>query len=108
MTDTILDEFNETERVARGVAWLDEIRPDWRDRVTLPELRLTSACNCVLGQVFDEPGYPEPGFNIAIDRYLTLTEAQNFGFDVDSRYAGTTREREWGALQAEWERVLSQ
>jgi hypothetical protein len=42
------------ERVARGVRWLDGVRPGWRDALELSRLSLASGHDCVLGQVFAE------------------------------------------------------
>lgn len=38
--------------VARGIAWLDEEVPGWRDRINLGTLNVGELRNCVLGQVF--------------------------------------------------------
>lgn len=40
------------ERVERGIAWLDEVRPDWRDSVNRSALDISDSDNCLLGQVF--------------------------------------------------------
>ena len=39
------------ERVALGVAWLNENYPDWRERIDPATLRMSDACRCILGQV---------------------------------------------------------
>lgn len=48
------DEFQAwiAERVVQAAAWLDEIQPDWRDRVDPLILDMDSPDDCVLGQVF--------------------------------------------------------
>jgi hypothetical protein len=38
--------------VARGVAWLDRVAPNWRDRVDAVTLDMASPTHCVAGQVF--------------------------------------------------------
>jgi hypothetical protein len=38
------------ERVARGVALMDEFRPDWRDYVDLGIFHLKSGDTCIIGQ----------------------------------------------------------
>lgn len=38
--------------VERGVKWLDEVRPEWRDLIDLESLQISSTSNCVAGQVF--------------------------------------------------------
>lgn len=40
------------ERVAAGVAWLDQNRPGWVQRINLDTLDLGDPCQCVLGQEF--------------------------------------------------------
>lgn len=39
------------ERVARGVAILDERMPNWRCKVNAARLAIESSCDCVLGQI---------------------------------------------------------
>lgn len=41
-----------TERVEAGVAWLDDKRPDWRERVEAERLDMSDGCDCVCGQAF--------------------------------------------------------
>jgi hypothetical protein len=48
------------ERVALGVAWLDNVVPDWRVRVDPGSLDLDDPERCVLGQVFRDL-YPRRG-----------------------------------------------
>jgi hypothetical protein len=38
-------------RVAKGAAWLDKVRPSWFTDIDIDELRLSSGCHCVLGQI---------------------------------------------------------
>jgi hypothetical protein len=40
------------ERVERGAAWLDEVKPEWRTLIDAEILRMYSPQFCVLGQVF--------------------------------------------------------
>jgi hypothetical protein len=46
----------EQEYVARGAAWLDEVKPDWFDIVDLAKLNISSSYACVAGQVFAGDG----------------------------------------------------
>ena len=67
------------QRVDRGVGLLDEQQPEWRSFVNPDELDLSSACDCVLGQVFD-------GFFKGV-QYLRQNGMGNdlpdqFGFDI--------------------------
>lgn len=40
------------KRIERGAAWLDRVKPGWRDLIDLDTLNLADAESCVLGQVF--------------------------------------------------------
>jgi hypothetical protein len=61
------------ERVAAGVAWLDEKAPGWwgregrRYRISLSRLRIASTDHCICGQLRIWPGVGDPwltgGFN---------------------------------------------
>jgi hypothetical protein len=42
---------NIAKRVQRGMAFLDEARPDWRKHVNPVTLDINSATDCVLGQL---------------------------------------------------------
>lgn len=41
------------ERIEAGAAWLDEVKPEWRDLIDLDVLDVGDGRYCVLGQVFD-------------------------------------------------------
>lgn len=76
------------ERVALGVAWLDEKCPDWRTRIDPMTLNLESPLRCVLGQVFaEERGDYTAGYYYALgvflpdmDKMERYTWAQRHGF----------------------------
>jgi hypothetical protein len=40
------------ERVERGAAWLDSVKPSWRNAVNVRILDVSESVDCVLGQVF--------------------------------------------------------
>lgn len=40
------------ERIEKGAAWLDEVKPEWRSLIDTEALRMYSGDSCVLGQVF--------------------------------------------------------
>lgn len=46
--------------VSNGVAWLDTVYPEWRERVDWDRLDMTDARHCVFGQLLD-PGVQPPG-----------------------------------------------
>jgi hypothetical protein len=82
------------ERVDAGVKCLDEFHPDWRGKIDLSRLSMSSCYRCVLGQLFD--------------RYSTgvveLARGERFagshGFTV---WYGTDT---WADLQTEWEKRI--
>jgi hypothetical protein len=106
--------------VARGVAWLDQIAPNWRDRVNVNELDLTSATHCVAGQVFAEQGEREGrnGYEImmrtladsgvsllAPDVEYGFTHAESGVYGLGPSASEFQRERSarlLGDLRAEW------
>lgn len=74
-------------RVARGIALLDEMEPDWLDEIELDALNLASVSACVLGRVYgdyeaglrtlgmDLDADAEPvahGFTLTVDEYDAL------------------------------------
>lgn len=67
------------ERVERGVAFLDRTQPDWKDRVVVNTLTLSSPCDCVLGQVFATKAKTadhyniEDGFSYAYEQLFKVT-----------------------------------
>lgn len=83
------------ERIERGAAWLDEVRPDWREHINLATLELSSGYHCVLGQVFnDEVEDPDgDGFDYAVAHVVPVPaprtpwlvdhgfDAKNFDYD---------------------------
>ncbi len=90
------------ERVARGVAWLDETRPGWAERVDLDRLDLASPCRCVLGQEFGD--YFEIVWSDGAP-----PDTQAYGFNAASPASGRqAQSREFDALEAEWRRVIAE
>lgn len=93
-------DYNVSERVAAGVAYLDEQAPGWRDRVNLDRLRMSHCEDCILGQIYgdywDAPIFREEdgnGFAVTI------------GVDASM---GLGMSEEFAALGAEWRRVLTE
>jgi len=58
------------EEIARGAAFLDEVRPGWERQIDIGTLELNACDQCVLGQVFGE----EAERTAAIARKATETE----------------------------------
>jgi hypothetical protein len=86
------------ERVAAGVAWLDENVPGWAERIDLEQLNLASCQRCVLGQLFGD-------FNDAPQPASGLVTSAHLGFD---RHHGEPNFTAYSALTAEWRRVIEQ
>lgn len=92
------------DRVARGVALLDEWGPaGWRERVDLDTLDMAWGTTCVIGQVY---GWGPDGYDAYYvgTRDLGLfsgTEQARYGFE-SLRYAAGYAE-----LDDEWRRVLT-
>ena len=91
-----------SERVARGVAWLDGVLPDWWRMVDLGQLVLSSPCRCVLGQLYgdymDSPLVDEHGDEAGVDRGFNASGAEW----TDQTYS------EFEALEREWRRVITE
>jgi hypothetical protein len=88
------------ERVAAGVAYLDEREPGWAAQIDLEVLDLSDCDRCVIGQLY--PGINDTGrIDTAYDPDL--------GFDAP---ATVTSARATGAafaaLDAEWKRVITE
>jgi hypothetical protein len=87
------------ERVARGVALLDERVPGWRKRIDLSAFNFESLECCVLGQLYGGWGRGVRALFNAYDG----TAAKLHGFDSA---AGMVRE-EMPQFHDEWVRVLT-
>jgi hypothetical protein len=119
MTDLTIE-----QRVANGVAWLDEHLPNWPQMIELTELDMADDCRCVIGQTFGDYGQALTDDPHDDDRphdrtELTYAEAVSLGFDSPSRvswqrlgppfrdHPSRTIRSEFEALQAEWTRVIT-
>jgi hypothetical protein len=103
-----------SERVARGVALLDEHVPNWLETFDLSRFSLRSGCNCVIGQLWTAAGnhsdWDDDQFDSAIAAGwldLDFDAAEQHGF-----YAGSPQDfehfAEYRELQAEWVRVITE
>ena len=90
------------ERIAKGVALLDDKRPNWRRHIDVDGLDLGSPRHCILGQLYkNDATEGEDGFHIGtrklgIDHDRLSTE---YGFDIND-------EDSYADLQREWLKVL--
>jgi hypothetical protein len=83
------------ERVAAGMALLDEKAPGWVSRINLGHLALGSCDRCVLGQVF---GYYDDGL-VVLDFDPDYEGGEEFGFESNVE--------PYEDLTAEWVRQIS-
>jgi hypothetical protein len=105
------------ERVSRGVTWLNDTVPGWRERVDIARLDIEDARHCVLGQVFAEPGSDIDGFDVAYRLAVRSGATQAEGvvtffvaraFDVRPTHGyGWTESESAFLLTRVWRRVLS-
>ncbi|WP_434439738.1 hypothetical protein [Lentzea sp. E54] len=95
MTDTKTDTV--TERVARGVALLDEKQPRWHDRIELSRLDMESGDACILGQLYWNPTL-DLGYSLGLDALDIWGRSSAHGFNDD--------DAEFGDLYAEWVAAL--
>jgi hypothetical protein len=73
------------ERVEKGAAWLDEVKPEWRHEINTNELRMYSPRSCVLGQVFSTEAY-EAGTSNGYSHAFTLTGTHDYRWMTDHGY----------------------
>lgn len=80
------DAFNEqlNEKVSRGVALLDKVRPHWRDDIEVNKLNLMYCSSCVLGQLY--------GWYVGGLRELNLSDIAAYGIEGEesAEYYGLT------------------
>lgn len=98
-----MSELTVAERVANGVAWLDENRPGWLGDIRIERIDIASGCNCILGQTFgryeDSPEsarWAEGYSFIAVDRGFMGSALTVERVEDDER-----------ALADEWKRVIA-
>ena len=86
------------ERVARGVEFLDRVRPGWFGEVDAGRLDMSSTCRCVLGQLWGL-------YTLGLDRArLPRHRAAEHGFIAESGWPASQAESQ--AITAEWVRVI--
>lgn len=91
------------ERAEAGAALLDETlgTRTWDKRIDLDQLRMSDACNCVLGQLYGDEADGESGYSHGQDVLNVPSSQYGFsllGFDV--------RRSQWGALTRTWKRLI--
>lgn len=94
------------ERVQNGVAFLDIMVPDWRERINVKWLNISTIHQCVLGQLYGD--YFEG--KRALDLYKPHTpNADDLGFvaKINGDEDIVKIREDVHALNAEWKRVLT-
>lgn len=91
------------ERVAAGTAWLDANRADWWQDIDLRSFDLASPCHCVLGQT-------DGNYWHALEMELgnSVGRAMRLGFTGDTGRPFVEQEAEFGDLEAEWRRIITE
>ena len=97
MSITVIERTETAERVANGVAWLDEHHPGWADRIDLDRFSIEACSLCVAGQL----GIWHTEIATGYQKGLGL--ARRLGM-----YAGDSIEsqQEYRELAAEWRTVI--
>lgn len=89
------------ERVSRGVALLDERKPNWRELIDTKKLDMTCQYNCILGQVYRS--YMQ-GLSALFTVNLSFDHACNHGFHLP---VGSDRDNDgFDELAEEWKRHI--
>jgi hypothetical protein len=83
-----------TAQIALGMAWLDEHRPGWAERVNVETLDLGDPCHCVLGQTGDLPDG---------DSYRSVVSANGLAWGKARAFRGVG---DWDALDAQWRTAI--
>lgn len=74
------DEYK--ERVQRGCALLDELRPDWFNEINLPYLNMSNAKYCIAGQLYGEMLLTLPNFGNFYNFFNSLEISAQSWLDV--------------------------
>lgn len=71
------------DRVAKGAALLDRVRPGWEREIVADRLAMQSCELCVFGQLY---GDYASGVNMLDD--MTSEDPSDYGFDIPDRVLG--------------------
>ncbi len=102
--------MNVQERVARGVALLDEKMPGWVDRIDVDTLEISSIRHCVVGQL--NQGEFARGIRLlGLGAYANGAEygfawSGFYGLSSGEEYLALSSGEEYLALTTEWKRVI--
>jgi len=80
--------------VVRGAAWLDDVLPDWYERIDFDRLLMMSCHRCILGQVFGP------------NKYDQVFDTEGPDWIVQHGFVGATeRVKPWWETQVELRRA---
>ena len=88
------------QRVMRGAAWLDTVKPGWHELVDTSDFHVFDPKRCVLGQVFREEADAHPdysdGYTFAWEqRGLTSHNITAFGFCTGGGFNSSELNKAW-------------
>lgn len=94
------------EKIQRGMAWLDDTKPDWKATYRRGILDMSLGHRCVLGRAFRDEAEQLgalTGFSYACDQFALEDDwLAEHGFDV-----GPGKGAEYPALTKAWEEALA-
>lgn len=100
------------DRIAKGVALLDQKRPGWENEISLVELDLKDPNDCVLGQVYGSFGTGANDLKL-VACVCSMCRASAFevsaascGFDLDSEMTGEAL-LAWNELTEAWKHAIT-
>ena len=67
------------ERIDKGIAWLDEVRPGWEKEINVERLDMSEMNNCILGQLFSNIRMVE--FFVGLNDFK-FVDIKKHGFDT--------------------------
>lgn len=84
------------ERVAKGVALLDDKRPGWRSEINTDILVMSDSRDCLLGQLYGDYGSGLQALDLWVEE-----DANKYSFGTP--YGFTTGGETWNELHAAWD-----
>jgi hypothetical protein len=91
-----------TERVQKGVKFLDEHIANWVDGIDVLKLELDNSCNCILGQLFSTYANGIQHCFPVVPMTKKCIIARTLGFDVSTYHPDAAVHNEYDALEKEW------
>lgn len=97
------------ERVARGVALLDQKRPGWEQEIDLDTLDISKPCFCVVGQMYKSYFSPFEAGAVDLVGWDAYDYDDNAPALIEHGFSGVRSaddDGEFDALTVEWNRVI--